>query len=106
MRINSRQATNCCATSFRVQTASGSATSGSDFTAVNQVLNWAAGDSGSRTVNITIIDDGAGEDFSENFSVTLSKESGSSTSGTPTTATVTIYDNETVIFADGFEGEP
>ena len=94
------------ATSFRVQTASGSATSGSDFTAVNQVLNWAAGDSGSRTVNITIIDDGAGEDFSENFSVTLSKESGSSTSGTPTTATVTIYDNETVIFADGFEGEP
>jgi len=92
------------ATSFRVQTASGSATSGSDFTAVNQVLNWGAGDSGSRTVNITIVNDSAVEDFSENFTVTLSKESGSATPGSPTTATVTIFDNETVIFADGFEG--
>jgi len=94
------------ATSFRVQTASGSATSGSDFTAVNQLLNWAAGDSSSRTVNITIVNDSAVEDFSENFSVTLSKESGSATTGAPASATVTIFDNETVIFADGFEGEP
>ncbi|MCA1779888.1 MAG: hypothetical protein LC637_11035 [Xanthomonadaceae bacterium] len=94
------------ATSFRVQTASGSATSGSDFTAVNQVLNWATGDSSSRSVNITIINDSAMEAASEHFSVTLSKESGSATPGTSTLATVTIFDNETVLFADGFEGGP
>jgi len=94
------------ATSFRVQTASGSATSGSDFTAVNQLLNWAAGDSSSRTVNITIVNDSAVEDSSENFTVTLSKESGSAMPGATTSATVIIFDNETVIFADGFEGEP
>lgn len=94
------------ATSFRVQTASGSAISGSDFNAVNQLLNWGAGDSSSRTVNIPIIDDGTTEDFSENFTVMLSQESGSARLGSPSTVTVTIFDNETVIFADGFEGEP
>ena len=94
------------ATSFRVQTASGSATSGSDFNAVNQLLNWGAGDSSSRTVNITINNDPTVEAFSEDFVVTLSRESGSATLGAPAQVTVTIYDNESVIFADGFEGEP
>ncbi|GAB4114043.1 MAG: hypothetical protein Tsb0027_02130 [Wenzhouxiangellaceae bacterium] len=94
------------ATSFRVQTASGSATSGSDFNAVNQLLNWGAGDSSSRTVNITISNDPTVEAFSEDFVVTLSRESGSATLGASAQVTVTIYDNESVIFADGFEGEP
>jgi len=40
------------------------------------------------------------------FTVTLSKESGSATPGAPASATVTVFDNESVIFADGFEGEP
>lgn len=94
------------ATSFRVQTVAGSATSGSDYGAVNQVLNWISGDSSSRTVTIPIINDGAAEAATEQFTVSLSKESGSAVLGTPALVTVTIFDNETVQFADGFEGEP
>jgi hypothetical protein len=94
------------ATAFRVQTISGTAMAGSDFGSVNQLLNWDDGDMSNRSVTIPIINDGAAEAPAEQFTVSLSKESGSADPGAPTLVTITIYDNETVVFADGFEGAP
>lgn len=94
------------ATAFRVQTMAGTAMAGNDFTSVNQLLNWGDGDMSNRSVTIPIINDGAVEAPAEQFTVSLSKESGSADLGAPAIVTVTIYDNETVVFADGFEGAP
>jgi len=94
------------ATAFRVQTFAGTAMAGSDFGSVNQLLNWGDGDMSNRSVTIPIINDGAAEAPAEQFTVSLSKESGSADLGAPAIVTVTIYDNETVVFADGFEGAP
>ena len=82
------------AVSATLATAAGSATSPADFTAVNQSVNFSAGDAADKTINIALNDDTTFEG-SETFTVTLSAATGGATLGAPTSATVTITDNET-----------
>lgn len=74
------------------ETATGTAT-GSDFTAANGTLSWTDGDSGSRTVDITINNDTLNEN-GESFTVTLSAPTNGARLGSPATITITIIDND------------
>jgi len=78
------------AISVNYATASGTATSGADFTATSGTLSWAAGDSTSRTLTIPITADAVSE-TSENFTVTLSSPT-NAVLGSNAAATVTIFD--------------
>jgi hypothetical protein len=80
------------AASVKCATMSGSATSGADFSAVSQTLSWTAGQSGARSITIPILEDALIEG-GESFTVVLSGATGA-TLGSPSTATVTIADNE------------
>lgn len=88
----------------RVSSVNGTATAGSDFNAVDQVLSWADGDSSSRTVSVTIVNDGAEEDSQETFSLQLAIESGDADLASPSTVQINILDNDGQnLFSDGFE---
>jgi hypothetical protein len=74
-------------------TANGTATAGSDYTAVSQTVTFAAGDT-SKTVSVPITDDSRVES-SETVLLSLSSPSAPATLGSPNTATLTITDNDT-----------
>src|SRR6185369_16605289 len=76
-----------------IATSNGTATAGSDYTAVNQTVSFANGDTGNKTVNISILDDAIFEG-NETVNITLSSPTGGATLGTPSTAVLTITDNE------------
>jgi hypothetical protein len=81
------------AVSVNYATANGTATAGSDYTAISATpLNFADGVT-SQTFNIAILDDGTFEG-NETFNVTLSTPTGGATLGTPSSAVVTITDND------------
>ena len=80
------------AASVDFATASGSATAGSDFTSTTGTLNWADGDSASKTIAINTTNDTTDEGV-ETFTVTLSSSVGA-TLGPNTTATITITDDD------------
>ena len=63
------------ALSVNYATSSGSATTGSDFTAANGALDWGDGDTADKTITVDVTNDTA-EELSENFIVTLSNPSG------------------------------
>ncbi len=81
------------AVSVDFATASGTATSGSDFTANSGTLSFADGET-SKTVVVSITDDSDVES-SEDFTVTLSNVTGGASLGT-SVSTVTILDNDAV----------
>jgi chitinase len=81
------------AVSVAYATGGGTATAGSDYTAQSGTFTWVAGDPSSRTINIPITDDNVYEG-NETFDVNLSSPGGGATLGTPSTATVTINENE------------
>lgn len=78
--------------SVRLRTISGTAQAGEDFTAIDSVQNWPAGDATPRTVSIPITDDTLLESV-ETLSLELTVLTGGSLSG-PGTATVRIVSNE------------
>jgi len=75
-------------------TFNGTASPRCDFIYTLGTLTWAAGDATSKTFSVAIVDDSYAEG-DETFRVSLSNPTGA-TLGTPSTATVTIMDNETV----------
>ena len=81
------------AVSVDVATASGTAASGSDFTATSGTLTWADGDTAPKGITVALIDDAADEN-NESFSITLSNPGGGATLGAVTTTTVTITDDD------------
>jgi len=83
------------AVSVEITTVAGSAVSPTDYTAQNQILNWADGDSASKSLLIPIIDDATPENL-ESFTVQLSNPLGGAQLGTNSIATVTITDNEQI----------
>lgn len=93
------------ASTVRVQTVAGTATPGTDFTPVDVTRSWADGETTPRTVEIPILNDGTDEP-SEQFRVTMTVTDGAATVGTPGSVTLRIFDDETVLFADGFEERP
>jgi hypothetical protein len=80
------------AVSVDYATVDGTATVGSDYTAASGTLNFASGVT-SATFSITILEDTVYE-ANETFTVSLSNPQGGATLGTPSTATVTIIDND------------
>jgi len=80
------------AVTVNLATASGTATSGLDFTPVNQTLTFASGDAGPRSVKIEILEDRLRE-RTETFTVTLSNPTGGATIGTPGVETIGILDS-------------
>ena len=81
------------AVSVTINSANGTATAGTDYTAiVNQVVNWANGDSAAKTVVVTIADDATVES-NEVFTLTASTATGGVTLGSAI-ATTTIIDND------------
>lgn len=83
----SRTGSSSGAVSVNYATASGTATSGSDFTSTSGTLNWADGDVTDKPILVPILNDGLDEG-SEVFTITLSSPGGSNTVlGSPAVAT-------------------
>lgn len=78
--------------SVNYSTSDGTAIGGSDFWPPFGTLTWASGNSASKTISVSIINDSAVEG-SETFALTLSSASGASM-GSPSVTTVTITDND------------
>ena len=78
---------------FELATADGSATAGADYTALNTLVSFAAGDV-SKTVTIDITNDDVFEG-AEDFSIALSGASGATISATKGSVTTTINDDGT-----------
>lgn len=76
-----------------VASGGGSASAGSDYTALTQTVNWAAGDATDKTVMLTVANDTADES-SETVTVTLSNPTGGATLGATASTTVTIVDDD------------
>jgi hypothetical protein len=70
----------------------GSASAGTDYTAVNTMLTWNDGEDGTKTVQVTILND-ATEEAAETFSLSLTGAIGGSI-GAPSTATISINAND------------
>lgn len=75
--------------------ASGTATSGSDYTFSSTVLRWADGDASPKTADVTITDDTTSEN-AETVALRLSVTEGGGAAGTQSTTTVAIHDNDAV----------
>jgi len=80
------------ATSVSYTTGNGTATAGSDFTGSSGTLNWADGESTSKTFSIAILNDGVREP-DETVTITLSNGTGDATLGTAV-ATLTIANDD------------
>ena len=83
-------------------TAGGTATSGTDFTAVSNTLTFAANET-SKTVTVATTDDSVGE-RDETFTLTLSNPTNAALGDA--TATGTINDNDTSPLTASFSGMP
>ena len=83
------------AVSASYATANGTATAGSDYTAVSGTLNWADGDSSPKTISIPILGDTIYEP-NETFTVTLSSPTGGAFLGLIATTTITIENDEVI----------
>jgi uncharacterized delta-60 repeat protein len=73
-------------------TASGTAVEGEDFEALSGILNWLAGEGGSKTITVVLTDDLVVED-NETFTLVLSNPSGGATLGT-SSVTITIVSED------------
>jgi hypothetical protein len=92
-----RTSGNTGAVSVNYSSASGSATSGADFTPVSGTLTWANGEAGAKSFTVPILGDAIVES-EEKFSVTFSAPTGGATLGAPSTHTVSIVDSTNEIF--------
>lgn len=81
------------AVTVRLATADGSATAPADYAAVATTVAFAAGDAAPKTVIVTIVDDTAIEP-TETFTVSLTGPTGGAALGNPSTATVSIQDDD------------
>lgn len=78
--------------SVHYSTSDGSATAGSDYTAVSGTLSFAHGET-SKSFSVPILTDSLVDEGNETVNLTLSNVSGDVTLGTPSSATLTIADN-------------
>jgi subtilisin family serine protease len=81
------------AVSVSYATANGTATAGSDYTASSGTLNWANGDSASKSFTVPILDDATAE-AGETISLSLSGISGGAVLGSNRAQSLTIADND------------
>ncbi len=81
-------------------TSGGTAVAGTDYTSVTQTLNWSSGDTSSKFLTIPIIDQGL-TSGSKTVNLTLTNTGGGATIGSPSTAVLTILDNDGATSAPG-----
>lgn len=74
-------------------TSNGTAVAGSDYTTASGTLSWGSGDAANKTFNVSITNDTVYEG-NETFNVSLSTPTGGATLGSPSSAVVTITDND------------
>ena len=74
-------------------TRNGTATAGSDYTSGSGTLSWGNGDIANKTFSVSILNDGVYEG-NETVNLALSNPTGGATLGSPSTAVLTINDNE------------
>ena len=74
-------------------TSNGTATAPADYTAVTQTVSFANGDTANKTVSIPIVNDTSVE-RNETVNLALSSPTGGATLGSPSTAVLTITDND------------
>lgn len=86
------------AVSATVSTGGGTASAGVDYTGVNQVVGFADGESGSKTVDIRIADDALVEG-NETVDLALGSPTGGAVLGSPSAAVLTITDNDTCSYS-------
>ena len=81
------------AVSVQFTTGGGTATAGTDYTAVTQTVSFADGQSNTQDISIPILDPHL-TTGSKTLNITLSSPLGGATLGTPSTAVLTILDND------------
>lgn len=81
------------AVSVDYATANGSANAGSDYVATSGTLTWPDGNDDIRSFTVAILDDGDDEP-NETVNLMLSNPGGGATLGSPSTATLTVVDND------------
>ena len=79
--------------SVRCNTADGTATAGSDYTATTDTLNWSDGDTADKACTIPIFDD-LDVEADESVALSLTHFTGGATPGVPFSATLYIQDND------------
>ncbi|HEX6203677.1 MAG TPA: Calx-beta domain-containing protein, partial [Thermoanaerobaculia bacterium] len=82
------------AVSVSFATANGTAVAGDDYVATSGTLSWADNDDDPKTFQVQTIEDGAVES-NETINLVLSNPGGGAGLGAPSTATVTIRDDDT-----------
>jgi uncharacterized delta-60 repeat protein len=82
------------AVSVNYATGGGSTTAGTDYTATNGTLNWAAGEGGVKTITIPLQDNASTAGSPRTFNVTLSAATGGATLGSISQTQVTILDDD------------
>lgn len=81
------------AVSVAYDTADGSARAGADYTGASGVLSWADGEASAKSFSVPIIND-TNSESSETLTVRLSSPTGGAALGSPSTATLTIVDDD------------
>lgn len=81
------------AVSVNYATSDGTATSGQDHQSTSGTLTWGDKDGADKTFQVTILDDGLDED-GETLNLTLSDPTGGATLKSPSTAVLTISDDD------------
>jgi len=84
-------------------TAEGTATA-ADFMPASAIASFGEGVNSTINFTITLIDDAIAESAVETFTINIDSLFGDADLGTPSTITVRILDDETILFRDGFEG--
>ncbi|MBA2479822.1 MAG: putative Ig domain-containing protein, partial [Planctomycetes bacterium] len=84
------------AVSVSYATSNGTATAGSDYTSASGTLTWAAGTSADKTFTVQIIDNTTNEP-NETVNLTLSAPTNGATLASPSTAVVTIIDDDPAV---------
>jgi plastocyanin len=88
------------AVSVDYATSDGSAQAGSDYTPTSGTLTWIDGDDDPKTFDIPILDD-TDDEGNETINVALSSPTGGAGLGSPSTATVTIRDDDDSVPSPG-----
>jgi uncharacterized delta-60 repeat protein len=82
--------------SVRIDSDGGTALEGEDYLGVSQVVRFADGDAGSRAIELPLVVDAAPEAV-ERLTLRLSEPRGCVGLGTPSVATINVYDNDTPV---------
>lgn len=98
--LTATRTTGTGAASVTWQTAAGSATPDVDYVESSGSLSWGDGESGSKTIIVQLLDDTSFEG-DETFTVTLSGATNGITLGAPSTATVTLKEDDAAPVTNG-----